>query len=228
MCIYPYVCHMNHLSLFDLIILTAPGEDYKYWSSSLRSFFRCSVNFPTLGLKSQFRTLISNTLSLLSPWCYKTRLISIQNTCSYKVTTRLWCNSWKPRVLNSSYWLGWMVFNLEYSEQRDILHEISKRKANWTGHILCRNCLLRQVIEGKIKGAIEVTGRRGRRRRKLLDDLKDGEGTHIWRRKLYIALCGGLALKEALDLSWGRLLYETLKSVHSQPYVAQLPVACED
>jgi hypothetical protein len=35
---------------------------------------------------------------------------------------------------------------------------------------LCRNCLLEQVIEGKIKGGIEVTGRRERWRRKLLDD----------------------------------------------------------
>jgi hypothetical protein len=39
---------------------------------------------------------------------------------------------------------------LKVKEQRNILHEISKRKANWIGHILCRNCLLRQVIEGKI------------------------------------------------------------------------------
>jgi hypothetical protein len=61
---------------------------------------------------------------------------------------------------------------LRLKEQRNILHEISKRKANWIGHILCRNCLLQQVIEGKIKGLIEVTGRRGRGRRKLLDDLK--------------------------------------------------------
>ena len=45
--------------------------------------------------------------------------------------------------------------------------------ANWIGHILRRNCLLQQVIEGKIKGQIEVTRRRGRRRKKLLDDLKD-------------------------------------------------------
>jgi hypothetical protein len=52
------------------------------------------------------------------------------------------------------------------------LFEIRKRKANWTGHILRRNCLLQRVIEGKIKGGIEVIGRRGRRRRKLLDDLK--------------------------------------------------------
>ena len=37
-------------------------------------------------------------------------------------------------------------------EQRNILHQISKRKANWIGHILRRNCLLQRVIEGKIKG----------------------------------------------------------------------------
>ena len=43
-------------------------------------------------------------------------------------------------------------------------------------HILRRNCLLKQVIEGKIKGEIEVTRRRGRRRKKPLDDLKDRRG----------------------------------------------------
>jgi len=37
-------------------------------------------------------------------------------------------------------------------KQRDILHEISKWKNNWFGHILHRNCLLQQVIEGRIKG----------------------------------------------------------------------------
>jgi len=44
-------------------------------------------------------------------------------------------------------------------EQRNTLHEISKRKANWIGHILCRNCLLQRVIDRKKKGGIEVTGR---------------------------------------------------------------------
>jgi hypothetical protein len=42
--------------------------------------------------------------------------------------------------------------------------------------ILIRNYLLQQVIEGKIKGVIEVTGIRGRRRRKLLDDFKERRG----------------------------------------------------
>jgi hypothetical protein len=41
---------------------------------------------------------------------------------------------------------------------------------------LRRNCLLQQVIEGKINGGIEVTGRRGRRLRKLLDDFKERRG----------------------------------------------------
>ena len=86
-------------------------------------------------------------------------------------------------------------------KQRNILHEISKRKANWIGHILRRNCLLQRVIEGKIKGGIEVTERRGRRCSKLLDDFKERilsfeEGSsrsHCVDREV--------ALEEALDLS---------------------------
>ena len=65
---------------------------------------------------------------------------------------------------------------LQVNEQRNILHTIRKRKANWIGQILCRNCLLKQVIEGKIKGEIQVTRRQRRRRKKLLDDLKDRRG----------------------------------------------------
>jgi hypothetical protein len=39
------------------------------------------------------------------------------------------------------------------------------RKANWISHILRRNCFLKHVIEGKLEGNVEVTGRRGRRRK---------------------------------------------------------------
>jgi hypothetical protein len=77
--------------------------------------------------------------------------------------------SWTDHVRNEE------VF-LRVKEQRNIVHEISKRKANWIGHILRRNCPLRQVIEAKIKGGIEVTERRGRKSRKLLDDLKERRG----------------------------------------------------
>jgi hypothetical protein len=50
---------------------------------------------------------------------------------------------------------------LRSNEQRNILYEIRKWKANWIGHILRRNCLLQRVIEGNIgrAGEIEVTGR---------------------------------------------------------------------
>ena len=65
---------------------------------------------------------------------------------------------------------------LRVNEQRNILHEIRKQKANWIGHIVRKNCLLKQVIEGKIKGEMEVTRRRGKRCRKLLDDIEDKRG----------------------------------------------------
>jgi hypothetical protein len=58
----------------------------------------------------------------------------------------------------------------------NVLHEIHKRKANWIRHILRRNCLLQRVIEVEMQGGIEVTGRQGRRRRKLLDNLKESRG----------------------------------------------------
>jgi hypothetical protein len=69
----------------------------------------------------------------------------------------------------------WLFFH-QSQEQRNILHEIRKWKVNWIGHILRRNCLLQRVIQGKIKGRIEVKGRQGRRQRKLLDDLKERRG----------------------------------------------------
>jgi hypothetical protein len=77
--------------------------------------------------------------------------------------------SWTDHVRNEEVLL-------RVKEEGNILHEIRKRKANWIGHILGRNCLLQRVIEGKIQRRIEVTGRQGRRRRKLLDDLKEGRG----------------------------------------------------
>jgi len=77
--------------------------------------------------------------------------------------------SWTDHVRNEEVLL-------RVKKQRNILHEICKRKANWIGHILRRNCLLQRIIEGKIQGGIEVTGRQGRRHTKLLNDLKERKG----------------------------------------------------
>jgi hypothetical protein len=49
------------------------------------------------------------------------------------------------------------------------------------GHILRRNCLLKHLTEGKIEGWIKVKGRRGKRRKQLLDDLKETTGN--WKLK---------------------------------------------
>jgi hypothetical protein len=75
-------------------------------------------------------------------------------------------------------------------DERNILQTIKRRKANWIGPILHINCLLKRAIEGKIEGRIDVTGRRGRRK-KLLDDLREKRG--YWK------------LKEALDRTLCRI-----------------------
>ena len=107
----------------------------------------------------------------------------------YLESFEMWCwrrmekISWTDHVRNEDVLL-------RVNEQGNILHEIIKRKANWIGHILRRNCLLKQVIEEKIKGEIGVSRRRGRRRKKLLDDLKDRrEYSHLKEVALDRTMC---------------------------------------
>jgi hypothetical protein len=130
----------------------------------------------------------------------------------------MWCwrrmekNSWIDHVRNEEVLL-------RVKELRSILHEISKRKANWIGHILRKNCLLQQVIRGKIKWGIGVTGRRGRRRRKLLGDLKEMRGySHL--------------KEEALDRTMWRARFgrgfrpvtrQTAKWMHEFLYIVKEP-----
>jgi hypothetical protein len=70
--------------------------------------------------------------------------------------------SWTDRVKNAE-----LLYRVK--EERNIPHTTKRRKAIWTGHASRRNRLLELIIEGKI----ELTGRRGRRRKQLLDDLKE-------------------------------------------------------
>ena len=55
-------------------------------------------------------------------------------------------------------------------EARNILNTIKRRKANCVSHILCRNCLLKHVIQRNTERRMGVTGKRGRMRKQLLDD----------------------------------------------------------
>jgi hypothetical protein len=84
-------------------------------------------------------------------------------------------------------------------EERNIRHTITRRKANWISHILSMNCLLKHVIEGKIRGKIEAARRR-RSCKQLLMTLRKREGTGNRRRKHWISLTGKLALEEKIDL----------------------------
>ena len=68
-----------------------------------------------------------------------------------------------------------------------------------------RNCHLQRVIEGKIKGGMEVTGRRGRKRRKLLDDLKERRGYSLLK-------------EEALDRAMWRARFERLWTCRKTDY----------
>jgi hypothetical protein len=106
-------------------------------------------------------------------WCWN---VVVSGSSSEKPSQfEMWCwrrmkkNIWTDHVWNEDVLL-------RVKEHRDSLHELSRRKASWIGHILRRKCLLKRVIEGKIKGGIEVKGRWGRRRRRLPDDLNDRRG----------------------------------------------------
>jgi len=79
----------------------------------------------------------------------------------------------------------------------------TSEKGNWIGHVSRRNYFLKQVIEGKTEGRMEGTGRRGRGRKKLLDDVK--ETSRYW-----------ISKEEALLLpNHGSLRYVQVKQHHN-------------
>jgi hypothetical protein len=82
--------------------------------------------------------------------------------------------SWAYRVGNVGGLQGVM-------EERTIVDTVNGRKANWIGYVLSRNCLLIHDTKGMRDGSIDVTGYLGRRRRQLLDVLKDVTG--YWKLK---------------------------------------------
>jgi len=55
--------------------------------------------------------------------------------------------SWTNRVRNKE------VLN-RVKEDRNILNTVNRRKTKWTGHILCRYCLLKHETERKVEGRI--------------------------------------------------------------------------
>ena len=81
-----------------------------------------------LSMKTYIQSSLKVSVVCFEIWCWR----------------RMEMISWTDHVRNEEVLL-------RVNEQRNILHEIRKWKANWIGHILRRNCPLKQVIEGKIK-----------------------------------------------------------------------------
>jgi hypothetical protein len=77
----------------------------------------------------------------------------------YLGSFEMWC----CKGLGKISWNG-LVRNEELLHrvmgERNILHAVKRRKANWIGHILSRKCLLNHIIAGKMEGRIGVKGRR--------------------------------------------------------------------
>ena len=80
----------------------------------------------------------------------------------------MWCWSRMERISWTDHVRNEGVLH-RVKEERNILRIIKRNKANWIGHILCRNCLLKLVVERMIEGTV----RRGRTRKQLLGDLKE-------------------------------------------------------
>jgi hypothetical protein len=81
--------------------------------------------------------------------------------------------SWTDRVRKEELYRA--------KEEKNIQQTIERGKAKWSGQILHRNFLLKHVIEGKVEERIEVTGRRERKRKQLLDNFKETGG--YWKLK---------------------------------------------
>jgi hypothetical protein len=172
-------------------------EYFNYLGSMITNDARCTreINFRIVMAKATFnkkKTLFTSKLDLnlrrklVKCYIWSIALCGAETWTHRKVDQKylesfeMWCwrrmekISWTNRVRNEE------VLH-RVKEERNILHTIKRRKANWIGHILRRNCLLKHVIEGKLEGRIEMTGRRGRRSKQLLDDLK--EKKRYWKLK---------------------------------------------
>jgi hypothetical protein len=133
-----------------------------------RTFFTSTLD---LELRKKLMKCYIWSIALYGPETWTLRAVDQKHLKSFE----MWCwrrmekISWTDHIRNKEVLV-------RVKEQKNILHEIRKWKASWIGHILGINCLLQRVIEGKIQGGIEVTGRQGRRHRRLLGDLKERRG----------------------------------------------------
>jgi hypothetical protein len=70
----------------------------------------------------------------------------------------LWCRR-RMEKISRTYCVSNEEVLHRIKKERNILQTIRGRKTNWIGHVFCRNCFLNHVLEGKIDGRTEVSGR---------------------------------------------------------------------
>ena len=87
-------------------------------------------------------------------------------------------------------------------EERNILLSIKRRKAKCICHMLRgTNCFIKHITKEKMLERIEVTGRRGRLRKQLLDNLKGKRGYWKLKEDALNRTTGELALQADMVLS---------------------------
>ena len=139
----------------------------------------CEITSRTVKANAAFSNFLTTKLDLnlrkklVKCWNYDTSESRSDTSEVFKCGAGEGLRSAEPIVWEMKYY--------RVKEERNILHTISRRKANWTGHILRRNCLLKHITEATIQQRIEVTRWRERWRKQLLDDLKETKG--YWKSK---------------------------------------------
>jgi len=138
-------------------------ESFKYFGSILTNDGKCAceIKCRIAMVKAAFnekRALFTSTLDLelrkklvkgyiwsialygAETWMLRAvdqkHLESFEMLCWRRMEKIIWTDHVRNKVL------------LRVKKQRNIMHEISKRKANWIAHIVRRNCHLQRVIEG--------------------------------------------------------------------------------
>ena len=133
-------------------------ECFKYLGSMLTNDGRCicEIKSRIAMAKAAFnkkKTLFTSKLDLN----LRKKLVK----CYIWSTALYGAETWTLRAADQKYldsfemWCWRRMEKISWTDHvrnKEVLHEIRKWKFNWIGHILRRNCLLKQVIEGKIKG----------------------------------------------------------------------------
>ena len=133
------VCSLQHQDF--VLEIHVPSDLYLNWG------YYCSTSTMDLELRKKLVKCYIWSIALYGAETWTFRAVDQKHLESFEMLCwrRMGKVSWTDHVKNEDVLL-------RVKEQRNILHEIRKRKANWISHILRRNCLLQRVIEVNIKG----------------------------------------------------------------------------